>query len=158
MKSLYAFFPLLAAVALLVSPFILYYGDTILVVTSDSMAPTLKPYDLIAAHSTAITDVHVGDIIVFNADLDGLSTVVHRVNQIFDDNGRVGITTKGDNSSLSDPWIVHEGDIVGKVVSSVPNLGFFLFDRVRYALSALVIVASVSLIWEFKGKAEPSRS
>ncbi len=157
MNKAYAIIPLVAGLALLIFPFLLYYGNTIMVVTSDSMAPALQPYNMIVVHSVRIQDIKVGDIIVFDAFLDGVSRVVHRVVDIFDDNERIGISTKGDNVESPDPWIVHEEDIVGKMVSSTPRVGFLLLDHVRYALSALVAVSSVLLMLEIKGKSKLSR-
>ncbi len=157
MNKAYLIVPLVGAIGLLVSPFLLYYGNIIMVVTSDSMAPALEPYDIVVVHRTSIGQVKVGDIIVFDAFLDGVSRVVHRVVDIFDDNGRIGISTKGDNVESPDPWIVHEEDIVGKMVSSTPRVGFLLLDPVRYALSALVAVSSVLLMLEIKRKSKLSR-
>ncbi len=145
---------LLIPVGLLVSPYLLYRGSEIMVVTSDSMAPALQTYDLIAVHTTSITDIHVGDIIVFNVDFDGVSRVVHRAVQIFDDNGKLGITTKGDNSNSTDPWVVHEEDIVGKVVGKTPFVGIFLLDPMRYALAVLIVVAAASIALQKSGSAK----
>ena len=39
--------PLVAAVAFLIFPFVVYYGNQIMVITSTSMEPALKPNDLI---------------------------------------------------------------------------------------------------------------
>ncbi len=152
MNKAYLIVPLVGAIGLLASPFLLYYGNIIMVVTSDSMAPALEPYDMVVVHRTSIEQVKVGDIIVFDVAFDGVERVVHRVVKIFDDNGRIGISTKGDNSESVDGWIVHGEDLVGKVVSSTLRVGVFLLDPIRYALSAFIMVTAVLLVFEVKGK------
>ena len=157
MKSIYLIILLGVPVALLVSPFLLYYGSDIVVVTSDSMAPALEPYDMIIVHKTSSGDIHVGDIIVFEAELDRVSRVVHRAIQVLDDDGKIGIITKGDNLESADPWIVHQEDLVGKVVSSAPRVGIFLLDPIRYALSAVIVITIVSFAWDVKTKPKISK-
>ena len=46
----------------LIFPFALYYGNDIMVVTSDSMIPTLYPNDLLIVQMTGIDKIIVGDI------------------------------------------------------------------------------------------------
>ena len=153
MKSTYLIILIGVTVTLLVSPFLIYYGNDIDVVTSESMAPTLEPFDLIAVRNSSISDVRVGDIIVFYAYIDnGTGKVVHRAIDVFNDGGVIGITTKGDNVDSADDWVVHSGDLIGKVVGRVPFVGLFLLDPIRYALSVGIVATAVLLSWDVRGK------
>ncbi|GFN40524.1 MAG: hypothetical protein YK1309IOTA_1910011 [Marine Group I thaumarchaeote] len=54
MNKTYVVIPLAVAVGFLIFPFVVYYGNVIMVVTSDSMVPTLMPHDLIIVKETNI--------------------------------------------------------------------------------------------------------
>lgn len=137
--------PLVAAVGFLIFPFVAYYGNDIMVVTSDSMVPALMPHDLIIVQSTDIDDVKEGDVIAFDSHMQGIGIIAHRAIAVGDDDGKLGIDTKGDNVEEPDPWIVHEEDLIGKVVDVIPKMGIFLIDPVRYTLVAVIIITAVSL-------------
>ena len=77
---------------------------------------------MIVVRRSSVGEITLGDIIVFNVDIDGISGVARRAIQVFDDGGKIGIRTKGDNVESVDSLIVHEEDLVGKVVSSRPML------------------------------------
>ena len=146
MNKTYVVIPLAVAVGFLVFPFVAYYGNTIMVITSDSMLPTLKPHDLIIVEKTSIDKVQVGDLITFDSHMAGIGIIAHRAIAIADDDGQTGIDTKGDNVEDADPWTVHEEDLVGKVVDVIPTMGIFLIDPVRYTLVAVIIITAVSLL------------
>jgi signal peptidase I len=93
-------------------------------VDGTSMLPTLEPGDLVVIQSLSITQVHVGDIIVYNPPCseNGFS-VIHRVIQ----NTTSGLITKGDNNPVSDQFQheiasgpITQGCLVGKVVFVIP--------------------------------------
>lgn len=65
-----------------------------------SMLPTLEGGDLVVIQGVPISDVHVGDIIVYNGHCSSLGeSVVHRVVQIA---AGGGLITKGDNNPGTD--------------------------------------------------------
>lgn len=142
----YIIAPLAASVAFLIFPFVLYYGSTIMVITSDSMVPALKPYDLIVVERTSIDQIKVHDIVVFDTHLEGIGIVAHRAVEISNDHGEIGIDTQGDNVESRDPWAVHSEDLIGRVIHVLPTIGIFLIDPVRYAIVAVIIISSISLI------------
>ena len=94
MNKTYIVIPLAVAVGFLIFPFVVYYGNHILVVTSDSMLPTLKPHDLIIVKDTNIDQVQVGDIITFDSHMAGIGIIAHRVIAIEDDMARLELTQK----------------------------------------------------------------
>lgn len=152
MNRAYTIAPLVAAVGFLIMPFLLHWGDLIMVVTSDSMLPTLKPYDMIVVKKIDIKDVDVGDIITFDSHIDGIGIVAHRAIEIFDDNGQVGIGTQGDNVEEPDGWTVHAEDFIGRITSVTPGMGFLLIDPVRYGIVAIIVITAVSLLHEVMAK------
>lgn len=144
--------PLVVAVVLLLLPFVFYSGKIIMVVTSDSMLPTLKPYDLIIVEEVGIEEISEGDIIAFDSHIVGLGIIAHRAVEVFDENGEIGVDTQGDNVEERDRWVVHDQDLIGKVVDTVPNMGVFLIDPVRYGIVAIIIITAISLLHEVMSK------
>jgi len=139
---------LVISAALLILPFILYYGNEMMVVTSDSMIPILKPNDLLIVQRTEIDKIIVGDIIVFDSHVEGIGIVAHRVIEKFDDNERIAFNTQGDNVDEVDTWVVHDEDFIGKVVEHISFVGILLVEPVRYTLVAVIIITAISLLKE----------
>jgi len=68
-------------------------------VDGTSMLPTLEGGDLVVIQSVPISQIHVGDIVVYNGLCSALGeSVVHRVVNITDQ----GLITKGDNNQYTD--------------------------------------------------------
>ena len=139
---------LITSTIFLISPFLLYHGNDIMVVTSDSMIPTLKPNDLLIVQRTVIDKIIVGDIIVFDSHVEDIGVVAHRAIEKFDDNGRTAINTQGDNVNEADTWTVHDEDLIGKVTEHISFVGILLIEPVRYTLVAVIIITAISLFKE----------
>ena len=146
--------PLAAAVGFLIFPFVVYHGSDIMVVTSDSMVPTLKPHDLIIVEPVGIDEIKEGDIITFDSHMAGIGIIAHRAIAVGDDDGQTGIDTKGDHNENPDPWTVHEEDLRGKVIDVIPTMGIFLIDPVRYSLVAVIIITAISLLKDVTSEAK----
>ena len=139
---------LITSTIFLIFPFVLYHGNDIMVVTSDSMIPTLKPNDLLIVQRTVIDKIIVGDIIVFDSHVEDIGVVAHRAIEKFDDNGRTAINTQGDNVNEADTWTVHDEDLIGKVTGHISFIGILLIGPVRYTLVAVIIITAISLFKE----------
>ena len=139
---------LITSTIFLISPFLLYHGNDIMVVTSDSMIPTLKPNDLLIVQRTVIDKIIVGDIIVFDSHVEDIGVVAHRAIEKFDNNGRIAINTQGDNVNEADTWTVHDEDLIGKVTEHISFVGILLIEPVRYTLVAVIIITAISLFKE----------
>lgn len=146
--------PLAVAVGFLIFPFVVYHGNDIMVVTSDSMVPALMPHDLIIVEPIGIDEINKGDIITFDSHMQGIGIIAHRAIAIADDDGHTGIDTKGDNVEQPDPWTVHEEDFVGKVIDVIPTMGIFLIDPVRYSLVAVIVITAISLLKDVTSEAK----
>jgi len=149
MNKIYAIIPLIVAVGFLIFPFAIYYENEIMVVTSDSMIPTLMPHDLIIVQKTTIDKIQVGDIIAFDTHVAGMGIVAHRTIEKLDGEGTIGFSTQGDNVSESDTWTVHDEDIIGKIIDVLPIIGVFLIEPIRYSLVAVIIITSIFLLKEY---------
>ncbi len=135
-------------------PFVAYFGNNIMVVTSDSMFPALKPNDLIIVKPSKTQDVKQGDIIAFDSHMHGIGIIAHRAIAVADDDGIIGLHTKGDNNRDADPWTVHDEDLIGIVIDVIPAFGILLIEPVRYSLVAVIIITGVSLLREITTEAK----
>ncbi len=123
-----------------------------MVVTSDSMFPTLKPHDLIVVEQVSIDKVQEGDIITFDSHVEGIGIIAHRAFEISEVNGKLGIDTKGDYMDEPDHWTVYEDDLIGRVTDVVPSMGIVLIDPIRYSLVVVIVITSISLLKESMSK------
>ena len=119
-----------AAFALLLSWALFVQADTRRV-DGHSMLPTLEGGDLVVIQSVPISDVHVGDIIVYNGlcSTQGES-VVHRVVNITS----AGLITKGDNNPQTDQYLqeiavspITQQCLEGKVVFVIPYVELLVY-------------------------------
>jgi len=119
----------------------------VLAVTSKSMAPTFNVGDLLFV--VRAENVSVGDVIAFR---QSQTIIVHRVVNATAE----GFRTKGDAYAQPDPWVVKPAEVYGKVVASVPLLGyaFTLLSNPAFAmlLFALVLVVPILRSAKFKGQ------
>ena len=100
-------------------------GYTPMTVESDSMKPTFCKGDLIFIKQCDTSKLKEGDIITFHPIIDhqyALNT--HRIQKIDEVNGIRSYTTIGDNNNgVADQHVISDGDIVGKYVGHISNLG-----------------------------------
>ncbi|KAG2473439.1 MAG: hypothetical protein NPMRTH4_1340008 [Nitrosopumilales archaeon] len=146
MNKSYLVIPLAVAAAFLIFPFIAYYGNEIMVVTSTSMLPVLQPNDLIVVEPTTIDQIKVGDIITFDSHMEDWGIIAHRAIEISELDGEIAISTKGDNVEREDGWHVRDRDFTGKVIEVIPALGILLIGPVRFSLVVVIIITAVSLL------------
>jgi len=103
---------------------------------SGSMHPTLKIGDLLiirgglSANDIIADPQPVGDIIIFPKPGHPDELIVHRAIRKFQEDGEWYFITKGDANAFDDwqmwRWKISESDVVGKVIVSIPLLGYFL--------------------------------
>ena len=99
-------------------------GFTPLAVQSDSMTPTFNKGDLIFIKKCDTSKLEVGDIVTFHTIIDNEYALnTHRIAAIDEVNGMRSFTTKGDNNDVADTHIISDGDIVGKYLFALPQMG-----------------------------------
>jgi len=140
--------PLLIAALVLIFPFVAFYGDHIMVVTTTSMLPVLIPNDMIVVEQSSIEQIKEGDIIAFDSHME-MGIVAHRATEVFEEDGQTKIGTKGDNNEKEDRWHVTDNDLIGKVKNIIPGFGILLVGPVRYALVAVIIISSISMMKDY---------
>lgn len=123
--------------------FNLITGAKCYAVTSDSMADRLERGDAVFSKPVDFEELKVGDIITVKVGNAGYFT--HRIVDI--DSQAKTVTTRGDANAADDPMPTEEKQIVGRLIFSIPFLGYlsiiFSGFSVYKVLIILVLVAAV---------------
>lgn len=130
---------LLAAVIIL-APLVGWHMDTVL---SGSMEPFIHVGSLVIVQPVDVSQIHAGDIIAFSL---GNTEICHRVVSI-DEGPPLKFTTKGDANNAADRETVAAENVVGTVILSIPQAGYFTsFIKSPVGILAIVILAALLLI------------
>ena len=126
-------------------------------VLGHSMLPTLEGGDLVVLQSVPISQVHVGNIIVYDGSCSAFGiSVVHRVVAITSG----GLITKGDNNAETDQSLsiatgpITQSCLEGKVVFVIPYVELLAYEVHHYGLpqwynyipSILIIMVVIGLL------------
>lgn len=108
------------------------------VLHTGSMSPTIpsKSAVIVEEHH-----YHVGQVVTFTED--GL-TVTHRLISI---NAKGLITTKGDANSTVDPWYVPKSQIIGGVVTTLPEVGYWL-EYLKDPVGSASVLLALLACWQ----------
>jgi len=107
------------AFLLMVSVFPITGNYKIYVVKSGSMAPAIKTGSVVVVKPSK--SYNIGDIITFGGAKTPIS---HRIYDIKDNNGSLSYITKGDNNNTADSQEVRPDEIIGKIILTVPYVGY----------------------------------
>jgi signal peptidase len=122
-------------------------GIRFLAITSGSMTPEINIGDVVVSTPVSISDVKVGDIIVFKGDSN---LVVHRVVGFSRDNCFI---TKGDANENNDPLWACGDNVVGRVFLTIPLVGYpavLLLETTGSFINMISLVLSLlSLIYVY---------
>ena len=132
----------LLIVLILVASFLVYYvvaaniyarkGEefkpkfSLYTIISPSMVPNIKVYDVIFdVRIDDLTKLKEGDVITFVSSgyLNEGMTVTHRIVDIIETEEGLKFRTKGDNNLVPDSALVEPGNIIGKTLFKIPQLG-----------------------------------
>lgn len=89
-------------------------------IISNSMYPAIHIGDVVIVNKITIDKIKEGDIIQFSREKH---SIVHRVVEISQENGKIKIRTKGDNNYKKDSTIITEKNFMGKIIMIVPKVG-----------------------------------
>lgn len=97
------------------------------VINSGSMEPTYYEGDVIFIKKVDPSDLHVGDILVFESK-GGSIPIVHRIVDIAEEDDILYFVTKGDNNAFRDTYYyplkgIPESKIIGVPVLKIPKIG-----------------------------------
>lgn len=112
-------------------------------VISGSMEPNIPVGSLVYTKNVDFEDIEVGDVISYQLSEDTM--VTHRVNSI--NQNEKSLIMKGDANEKVDIGEVQESQIVGKVVLTIPFLGYIaIYSRTPLAIVAICIVIAILII------------
>jgi len=119
-------------------------GYKLLMVQSGSMEPTIMTGDVILIKKSS--EYLVSDIITFE---DVQSRIVtHRIFSL-SENSKNEFITKGDANRTEDNAIVVVSDILGKVVYTIPSLGYLIvFAKKPIGIVVLLIIPSILIVFD----------
>lgn len=113
------------------------FGYQLYVDVTNSMVPDLHVNDIIVVKKETKENIKVGDIVTFR---EGNGTVTHRIIEITNFDGETKYKTKGDNNSLEDDKPITYEEIEGKYLFKIRYLGFFITDKISFALLIILIL------------------
>lgn len=114
-------------------------------IISPSMTPNINVYDVVlTGRMDDANNVVKGDVITFYStnSFFGGTPITHRVIEILNvpDKG-IYFRTKGDANQKPDEELVHENNVIGKVLLKIPKLGrvqFFLASKGGWIIAILI--------------------
>lgn len=114
------------------------------VILSGSMAPAIPVGGVVVAQKQP--KYEQGDAVTF---VQGKTTVTHRVASVDTSTGTVAYTTKGDANKSVDPGSVTESAVTGKVLWTIPYLGYLVeFAKTPKGFLVLVVIPATIVIYE----------
>ncbi len=139
----YIFVGLIAVIALLlvISTFPITGNFQVLTVLSGSMEPDIKTGSIVVIKPAE--SYKIGEVITFGKNSETPTT--HRIENIEVTEGRVLYTTKGDANNAPDAKTVLKRDIIGKVLFSVPFIGYAV-DAVKKPIGFMLIIVIPAVI------------
>ena len=93
------------------------------VVPSGSMIPVVYPGDVVIVAKTSGSNVNLGDFIEYHNPKENID-IVHRVIEVQMQGSQRFFITKGDNNNAPDVDPVPEQNVIGKVVFTIPKIGW----------------------------------
>lgn len=123
-------------------------GDRSFTMRSGSMAPAIETGDVVVTEPISPLSARVGDIVTFRDPEGSGKLFSHRVQAIRPEGEEVLFTTRGDANTSTERWNVPADGSVGKVLYTVPKIGYALVwtDTVP-ARIALIVIPALLLCW-----------
>ncbi len=122
-------------------------GYKTLVVLSGSMEPKIKMGSVAAVKP--VKEYEVGDMITFGENTKTKTPTTHRIYEIKEADGVKSYITKGDANNAPDQKPVSEKEILGKVLFSVPYIGYAVNAAQKpIGFMLIVVVPAVIIIYE----------
>lgn len=115
-------------------------------VLSGSMEPNYHVGSIIYVKKVEPTALQAGDVISFM--LNEKTVATHRIVEVVPDEKDPSVLrfrTKGDNNAIVDNELVHYKNVLGKVVGTIPYLGY-VSDFVQHPPGTYVVVAVMALL------------
>lgn len=139
-------FAIIAFSLLIIASSLNLFGSRIFVVRSGSMEPAIKTGSIVISRASA--EYVVGDAITFIKN-GNPNTVTHRITEVKQDaSGQTFYTVKGDANDSVDSEMVANNTVIGKVLFSVPLIGYLIaFIKTLPGLIMVIIVPATIIIY-----------
>lgn len=119
-------------------------GISVYTVLSGSMSPAFEAGDVVLSQKFNTSALKTGDIISFNDPNIPGKIITHRITKVGPQNT---YTTKGDANNADDSWSVAGNNVLGKVILSIPKLGFlFAFTKTVKGFLLLIVLPGLIII------------
>ena len=144
----YIFLAFIGVIALLliVSVFPITGNYKLMIVQSGSMAPAIKMGSVVVVKPA--DDYKIGDVITFQPGRNN-EPITHRIYDIRVVNGEPRYITKGDANNAPDQREISKREILGKVLFSVPYIGFAVdFAKKPLGFMLIIIVPAALIIFD----------
>ena len=116
----------------------------IFTVMSGSMEPAIKIGSIVLVKPK--NDYQIGEIVTFKKRDH---PITHRIVEKEIIGGRVFFTTKGDANKNPDPQKIQKNEILGRVIFSLPFLGYFVnFVRKPFGFLVTILIPALLVIGE----------
>jgi len=150
LKIIYwVFLGLIVAIALLliVSVFPITGNYKLMTVQSGSMEPAIKMGGIVMVKP--VDDYKIGDVISFGEMTREKSPTTHRIYDIKVQGGQPSYITKGDANEDPDTKEIQKKDVIGKVLFSVPYVGFAVdFAKKPMGFALIIIVPAAVIVFD----------
>jgi len=138
----------LVAVLLIVSVLPIPGNYRIMAVQSGSMEPVIKTGSIVIVRPVPQSDYYkIGDIITFKETNKTRTSITHRIYDIKVSEGKPSYITKGDANNSPDRREITEKEVIGKVLFSVPYIGYLVdFVQKPIGFALIIIIPAVIII------------
>ena len=145
----YTFIAFIGTITLLLiaSVFPIAGNFKVLSVLSGSMEPAIRVGSLVIVRPSA--EYKINDIITFPSPEDPNILVTHRIIGIQTIENRIFYITQGDANEEPDPDLIAKDDVIGKVLFTIPFLGYVVnFTQSRLGFILIIVVPATIIIYE----------
>ena len=142
--SIIVAFIVLIALLLIVSVFPITGNYKLMIVQSGSMAPAIKMGSIVMVKP--MDEYKIGDVISFGEITRTKAPTTHRIYDMKVEGGEPIYITKGDANNAPDTGEIKKEDIVGKVLFSVPFVGYAVDFAKKPMGFALIIIVPAAII------------
>lgn len=135
------------ALLIIFSTFPITGNIKLLSVLSGSMEPTIHTGSVIVIKP--VSSYKIGDIITFGKNLKTDIPTTHRIAEMKAVEGNMVYKTKGDANNTEDSTETKEGEVLGKVLFSIPYLGYVVdFVKKPVGLMLVVVIPAVIVVYD----------